>query len=223
MSDSIVEKGVMGKKYNWTRLRYRDLMSTLTMTTDEYYLLKRAFQGGFTHANPFHSNKVIHDVTSYDFTSSYPAVMVSEKFPMSSGEWVTITSTEQLIENLNIYCCVFDVKFVGLESKIMYDSYISESRCWETKGVVFANNGRIVSADEICTTITGEDYRIIQEMYTWKERRIGKFIRYHKDYLPKDFVGAILKLYADKTTLKGVKGKEVEYMNSKEMINSCYG
>lgn len=186
-------------------------------------MLKRAFQGGFTHANPYHADKVISDVTSFDFTSSYPAVMVSEKFPMSPGEYITITSTEQLIENLNYYCCVFDIMFVGLESKVMYDSYISESRCWKTKGAVYANNGRIVSADEIYTTITSEDYKIIQEMYTWKERRIGKFVRYHKGYLPRDFVGSILTLYANKTTLKGVKGKEVEYQNSKEMINAGYG
>ena len=32
-----------------------------------------------------------------------------------------------------------------------------------------------------------------------------------------------LKFYSDKTTLKGVKGKEVEYLISKEMLNSLYG
>lgn len=46
---------------------------------------------------------------------------------------------------------------------------------------------------------------------------------YKKDYLPTPFVKSILHLYESKTKLKGVEGKEVEYLNSKEMLNSCYG
>ena len=46
---------------------------------------------------------------------------------------------------------------------------------------------------------------------------------YEKQYLPTEFVKAILKLYEDKTILKDVEGKEVEYLKSKGMINSAYG
>ena len=52
---------------------------------------------------------------------------------------------------------------------------------------------------------------------------IGDFFIYKKQYLPTDLVKCILKLYWDKTTLKDVKGKELEYFKSKENINSCYG
>lgn len=210
------------KKPNFTRLRYREIMKNLTLEVNEYLLLKRAFQGGFTHANPFMANRVIENVTSFDFTSSYPAVMVAEKFPMTKGRKKIIRSKKEFIEMLNNYCCVFDVRFTDLQPKIMYDSYISESRCWNKKNV-YANNGRVVSADEITTSVTGEDWRIIQEFYTWKKREIGLFYYYGKGYLPTDFVKAILKLYADKTTLKNVEGKESEYLNAKEMLNSCYG
>ena len=64
---------------------------------------------------------------------------------------------------------------------------------------------------------------IIQKLYQWESMSVGKFIRYKKDYLPTPFVKSVLSLYADKTTLKGVKGSEVEYMLKKEMLNSCYG
>jgi hypothetical protein len=46
---------------------------------------------------------------------------------------------------------------------------------------------------------------------------------YEKAYLPTAFVKAILKLYCDKTTLKGVKGNELLYLLAKEMLNSTYG
>ena len=189
---------------------------------DEYQQLKRAFQGGFTHANPFYSGKVVSGVTSFDFTSSYPCVMVSEQFPMSSSELIEITSKEQFEKNLKLYCCLFDVEFIGLESQLWFDSYLSLSRCWGVKDAV-VNNGRVVSASHLFTTVTEQDFKIIKQFYTWEHLKIGKFRRYKKDYLPTDFVKSILKLYSDKTTLKGVDGKEIEYLKSKEMLNSCYG
>lgn len=53
---------------------YKTFIHSLTLGPDEYNQLKRAFQGGFTHANPFISNlqEPIENVTSYDITSSYP-------------------------------------------------------------------------------------------------------------------------------------------------------
>lgn len=210
------------RKKSFKRLRYMDIMKGLRLTPDEYKQLTRAFQGGFTHANPFYSGKLLNDITSFDFTSSYPCVMVAEKFPMSSGEKIEITTQEQFEKNIQLYCCLFDIEFVGLQSKLFFDSYISVSRCWDTKNVV-VNNGRVVSAEHLRTTITEQDFLIIKKFYTWDGFRVGTFRRYKKDYLPTDFVKAILKLYSDKTTLKGVDGKEIEYLKSKEMLNSCYG
>lgn len=215
------EQGVSRKK-SYKRTRYMDIMRGLQLTTDEYKQLKRAFQGGFTHANPFYTGKVLFGVTSFDFTSSYPCVMLAEKFPMSSGEVVEIKDKETFNRSLKLYCCLFDAEFVGLQSRLYFDSYISLSRCWGVKEAV-VNNGRIVSASHIFTTITEQDFAIIKHFYTWERLKIGNFRRYKKGYLPTDFVKAILKLYADKTTLKGVEGKEIEYLKSKEMLTSCYG
>lgn len=202
--------------------QYSDLMRALTLDSEEYRQLKRAFQGGFTHASPFYSGILQHDVTSYDFTSSYPTVMLCEKFPMSKCERVTIRNVDAFIKNLHLYCCLFDVTFTGLQSKILVDNYISISRCWESKNTVI-NNGRVVSADTLSTTITEQDFYIIRKFYSWDTIKIFNFKRYKKDYLPTSFVKAILELYENKTKLKGVDGKEVEYQHSKEMLNSCYG
>lgn len=215
------EPGVSRKK-SFKRARYMDIMKGLRLTPDEYKQLKRAFQGGFTHANPFYSGKVVQDVTSYDFTSSYPCVMLAEQFPMGSSERVEITSKEQFERNLKLYCCLFDVEFIGLQSQLWFENYLSISRCWGVKTAV-VNNGRVVSAAHLFTTVTEQDYMIIRKFYTWDKIKVGNFRRYKKDYLPADFVRAILKLYRDKTTLKGVDGMEIEYLKSKEMLNACYG
>lgn len=202
---------------------YRKLMSALTIhDVEEYKQLKRAFQGGFTHANAFYSGKILDDVASYDFTSSYPYVMLSEHFPMSKSRLVEVKSKEQLKNYLKNYCCLFDVRFKNLTPKINFENYISVSKCWELKNYV-ANNGRVVQADSLITTVTEQDFLIINYCYEFEEIEIANFRIYEKSYLPKDFVMSIIKLYSDKTKLKGVEGKEVEYLLSKGMLNSCYG
>lgn len=210
------------KKEDFKRLHYMQFIKGLNLDPDEYLQLKRAFQGGFTHTNPFKANKVLYDITSFDFTSSYPAVMIAEKFPMSTGELVQIKSKEDFENNLSLYWCLFDIEFFDIEPLVTFENYISRSRCTHCENAV-VNNGRVVSSSRLVTTITGEDYQIIQKFYKWSHMRIFNFRRYKKAYLPTDFIKAILKLYSDKTTLKGVKGKEVEYLVSKGLLNSTFG
>lgn len=207
------------KKKNWI---YMDLMQGLTLEPDEYIQLRKAFQGGFTHASAFHSGITLYDVDSYDFTSSYPTVMLCEKFPMSVSEKVEITNRKDLDYNLDRYCCLFDITFINIRPKQMYEDYISSSRCFNLINQI-TNNGRIVSADRLTTTITEQDFMIIDKLYEWDKIAIDNFRRYKKGYLPREFVEAILEFYENKTRLKDVKGKEIEYMQSKANLNSLYG
>lgn len=201
---------------------YRKLMSTLTLEPNEYLMLKRAFQGGFTHANASKARRVHKNVTSADFTSSYPAVMIAEKFPMSKGIEMHPKNITELKELFKRYCVIFDVEFTNIEPKISYDNPISASKCSVLENPIL-NNGRVEFADRLVTTITEVDFSVYEKFYEWERMRVGKVIAYEKAYLPKFFVESILKLYGDKTTLKGVKGMEYEYLQSKEMINACYG
>jgi hypothetical protein len=203
--------------------RYRNMIRYLTLEPEEYLQLRQCFQGGFTHASPIFSNRLIRDVDSYDFTSSYPAVMLSEEFPMSSSELVEISERSEFEHNLENYCCMFDATFYDIESKELFDDYISRSHCRNVSPKCQNNNGRVVKADYLTITITEQDYMIIKRMYSWSKMVISNFRRYKKGYLPTEFVEAIIKLYEDKTQLKGVEGKEVEYMHAKENLNSLYG
>lgn len=202
--------------------RYRELMKILTLDVETYSQLKRAFAGGFTHASPLYAFDTVENVRSFDFTSSYPYVMVSEKFPMGRATPRDIKSAQELEKYLHSYCCLFDIEFFDLEPKIFYENYISVSHCYECIEVQ-TNNGRVVRAKHIMLTVTEIDYEIIRQFYSWGNSVIYNFKTFEMGYLPTDFVKSILDLYVKKTTLKEVEGKESEYLRSKEDINSAYG
>lgn len=202
--------------------RYRNIMMDLTLTPSLYPQMKRAFMGGFTHANALYMGEVVENVTSIDFASSYPAVMISEKFPMSRFKPIELKSESELNNLCAKYAVIFDIHFKGIKQKFIHDAYLSESKCF---GLVnpTVNNGRIVSADSLKTTITETDFDIIKRVYSWESISVANVTYAHKNYLPRAIVKSVLDLYQDKTVLKGVKGKEVEYMLSKGMLNSIYG
>ena len=201
---------------------YRKLIKSLTLTTNNYLFLKCAYFGGFTHSNSFRVNRTYKNVSSYDFTSSYPAVMVAEKYPMSKAVNVTIKSSEQFNKLLKSYNCLFEVTFFDLESEFLYEHYISFSKCVDIEDYV-VDNGRVVSAKKLHIVITELDYFIIKEVYKWKKFTIKVFYAFYKDYLPKEFIEIILKIYNDKTQLKDVEGREREYARQKNLFNALYG
>lgn len=202
---------------------YRKVMESLTLEADEYSQLKRAFQGGFTHANAHYVGKVLDKVGSHDFTSSYPAVMVLEKFPMSKAEYISNGINEsELMELLITRCCLFDIEIWGLMPKLFHEHPISRYKCPVCENAI-VDNGRIVMAEHIITTITEQDFFVYAEFYTWDRIEIKNLRTYQKNYLPKNFVRSVLNLYEKKTVLKDVEGEEINYMISKNMINAAYG
>ena len=202
---------------------YRKVMESLTLEADEYSQLKRAFQGGFTHANAHYVGKVLDKVGSHDFTSSYPAVMVLEKFPMAKAEYISNGINEsELMELLITRCCLFDIEIWGLMPKLFHEHPISRYKCPVCENAI-VDNGRIVMAEHIITTITEQDFFVYTEFYTWDRIEIKNLRTYQKNYLPKNFVQSVLNLYEKKTVLKDVEGEEVNYMISKNMINAAYG
>lgn len=202
---------------------YRKIMDNLTIEPSEYSQLKRAFQGGFTHANANYVNHILEKVGSHDFGSSYPAVMVTEKFPMSKGKLMEGGIDEATFKRLLLsHCCLFDIEFFDLEPIRYHEHPISRYKCWICENAII-DNGRVVMASHIATTITEQDFFTYLDFYTWSMFNVKNLRIYEKGYLPKKFITAILGLYGKKTTLKGVEGQEINYMISKNMINAAYG
>ena len=197
-SNTSHKKASKGKYY-----RYRRLMEDLTLEPKTYKMLTRAFMGGFTHANANYSGKVLQDVTSIDFTSSYPAVMLAEQFPMSKAIPTELTDEKDFNYYRKRFCLLFDVRFTGLIAKIPQENYISESKCWKLEGSLI-NNGRVQKADVLAMTITDVDFEIIEQCYEWDSMEVANLHRFYKGYLPYAIVQRIIKLYEDKTDRKSV-------------------
>lgn len=220
---------VVDPKTHKKRIPYKDLMNRLTLGVREYGYAKQAFLGGYTHANARYSKKLLTDVHSIDFTSSYPTVMISEKYPMSKGAYIKLdmdsyTEFETYLNQCERVAVVM-VELWDIETKPdIPDDYIPCSRLMTPKGEqIMNNNGRVHKADYAKLIVTSVDLAQIVSCYNYSKIHIIDGYFYYIDYLPKEIIESVLEFYEKKTTLKGVKGKEAEYLLHKGMLNSCYG
>ena len=178
---------------------HRHIKSIYPHTAADWYFIMRAFWGG------------------YDFTSSYPTVMLSEKYPQSPWIRSGVKKFSDLLEN--DYCYILDITFEHITAAT-YNHYLSRSKCYDVYNV-YEDNGRVVSADNLRVYCTNIDLQIIRKTYKFKSYTINKALRSRLDYLDRDFLLQILKYYTEKTALKGVD--DLEYALSKQKLNGLYG
>lgn len=194
-----------------------------------YKMLRQAFRGGDTHANRFYTDVIIEDdIYSYDRASSYPHVQVCEKFPM--GKFTPLKETElfyvmDLINRMR-KAVIVEVAVYNLELADPYEPnpYLSRHKCRNLKTPII-DNGRVMSAEYLETTLTDIDLKIFMECYgggTRIEILSGYFTHY--SYLPRNFRRLIMKYFNLKSELKGKTGIDAQlYMKSKNKLNSFFG
>lgn len=183
-----------------------------------YNLLQQAFMGGYTHANWIYTDEIMEDVDSWDFTSSYPYVLVSYKYPSTEFRSCRISKAEEMLDK---FAYLVVVRFKGVKSN--YDNnFISASKCRNMYNVVY-DNGRVMTADQLEMTLTDVDFKLILKAYSIDEYEILESYFSFYDYLPKQFIEFCLDKYVSKTKYKDVEGKEVTYIKEKNKFNSLYG
>ena len=205
---------------------YHDKMKALQIgSVNEYKELKYAFAGGFTHANMIHSCKTLKGMSGADLCSSYPTVACAEKFPMGRGIFVGKSNLDKLHElQRKDYCFICMITLHNVNPEFLCEGYISLSKCLRISDDYVVNNGRVYSASQLAIVVTNVDLEIIEKCYSFDEDvEVDSLRYYHSDYLPKSLILSILKLYSDKTTLKDIVEKVIQYMVSKNMLNACYG
>lgn len=203
-----------------------DIKKLVPENAKQYKLLQTIFAGGYTHANRLYAGHVIKGIIEhYDFASSYPYVMISEKFP--STPWV-YTGLKHIPkeETFNDFAYIFYIEFTHIRS-ISFNTYIQGSKvlCDHIDDMLL-DNGRLISVPQgvkIGMYMTEQDYLTIKENYEWDEMDVIRVWKSRKRYLPAELIEYILYLYNNKTMLKDVKGEEDLYMQSKQYVNSIFG
>lgn len=178
-----------------------------------FYLLQKAFLGGYTHANYKYAGDILTDVDSDDFASSYPAVMVSEKYP--SSKFFKVTSFKK------DHCHLINVVLHNIKS-IVDLPYLPSYSALTLEGEEL-DNGKVWSAKTAQYIMTDVDFNVVKACYNIESYELIEIYASRAKYLPKPFVEFILESYGGKTMLKGVKGAELEYAIKKEQTNSLYG
>lgn len=209
----------IGKEY-----QAHDHFSKISGNFTVYKLLEQCFHGGYTHANRYMINETITDpVICRDFTSSYPYVMLTEKYPVTKfHQYKNMTSIDELIKNSDRYA--FITKLVLIKPRLKNDLTImpvlQASKCIRSINAVI-DNGRILCAGYVEIYVTDITLKLIKEQYHWDDHVCIENYYSKKDYLPRWFTDYIFYLFKQKSELKG--SDPLNYMLAKAKLNSCYG
>ena len=202
---------------------------------DVYAMARAAFRGGNTHANrditTTNDEQIdCYDVHSYDRSSSYPDVMVNQQFPM--GKWFEPeeqNETELLyLLHRKTYALLVDIELtdVHIKDELTPIPYLPADKCGvhgsDIKGAS-RDNGRVLHASWLRTTVTDIDLRIIAQQYKWKNLKVHKIMACRYGYLPEPIREAVREYYRNKTTLKGNQEQLNLYSKSKALLNAIYG
>ena len=195
-----------------------------------YQAMLDAFAGGCVFSNPYFTGRIMKNVHSYDITSSYPFVMLTEKYPY------TIKKFESKdLALLNTPFWIAKLKFKNIVSKYAW-SWLSISKMNDYDAITcHFFNGKLTDGAWIVRTVTNVDYEMIKKTYYFDSVEIVDFYSCEKySYLPYPYIETI-KIYAQKKTdLKKVVKEttkdnpnyikvNAEYNLAKNDFNSIYG
>ena len=199
-----------------------DMFTKLSPDYELYEILEKVFHGGYTHANRHLIDDIITDVKCYDFTSSYPYVMVSNKFPMTKFEKYGECSAKDIIKHSSEYAFMFKLILYKFKLKNAFESMpvLQQSKAENMINCV-TDNGRILAGGYMEIWITEQDLDIILRQYEFEKHLCTDVYYSVKDYLPRWFTDYVFTLYQNKCILKG--GDPVDYALAKAKLNSLYG
>lgn len=185
-------------------------------------IMQKVFHGGYTHGNRLFYNDTAYGIIKcYDFASSYPYVMLSEKFP---SEKFTALPNCSISDILNDPDNAYFFKLIMINASLKDDLFpmpvLQFSKCEKVINPDI-DNGRILSCDYAEIWLTETDLEVIAQQYNMERHICVNVYAAYKAYLPRWYTDYIYELFTQKTVLKGAD--PVLYGVSKGKLNSLYG
>lgn len=217
---------------------------------EEYDMLRKAFSGGFTHANVAMLGRIVNNVVCTDLSSAYPSEMLTQKFVYAYDEIVDNTDfydpNTRTITN-DKYGYLLDITIKNLKPKRSFGA-ISKHKCddidfdednskffEENKyDCIEYDNGRVMRAKYLTLHCLDIDINNWSKIYDWDKIIFHKVRRGKKYYLSDTVISTICHFYDFKCeykTLEAVYKNDPEkyaYYHakltlSKQKLNSVYG
>lgn len=187
-------------------------------------LLISTYSGAYTHCNYMWIDQTLHNLRCRDIASSYPFQMVARKYPTIWFKLKDGMSFDEIIEKYPTedYAWVFHMRATNVIAKHCHN-ILSLHKAKHISSDKIIDNGRIVSCQQLEFDMNEVDLANFIDFYNFDDLEIWDLHVSRKEYLPKELVKVILKLFKQKTGLKNVKGEEENYMRSKNRINGVYG
>ena len=219
----IVREGVRktGQKNNGHKYFLRN-----ALTLPQLMMAKKVYHGGYTHGNrAFYAYTICEDnyglIKCYDFASSYPYVMLSEKYPAEKFMEMENCSIRAILDDDQT---AYMFKLIGIDVKLKdYRHPMPALQYSKTVKCInpIVDNGRILECAYMEIYLNEVDLAVIADQYEFGKHICTEVLAAYKDYLPRWLTDYVYQLFEQKTQLKG--GDPVQYAIAKSMLNSIYG
>lgn len=211
------------------RLASQTLIKNIVPDFEQYLLLRECYRGGDTHSNRFYVGAIVPNVHGADRGSSYPDEICNREFPTTKFRWIAAPSMKNIRYHINAgHAVAFRVALWDVDMKDPYDGfpYLARGKCYNVIDGIY-DNGRILRAAYLETSVTDIDWEIIEDQYKWRHARGVRAMWAHYGPLPRALVLSVIEYYRDKTALKGKTSEdgsvEYQYGKAKALLNSIYG
>lgn len=195
----------------------------LCPSSEQYRYMTEAFYGAITISNPRHTGIILSDVSSFDETSAYPFVLMTEKYPRTVEGFLSQGAT--LPSDF-----IATIRFTAIKSR--YDwGWLSVHRAIECDGAVNIFNGKIIEANSLVMTVCDVDLKNINKTYTYSKKEIiGGIALGQKQDMPECYKRLVIQYMERKSALKEQVRNDpdntellFEYAQAKARVNSIWG
>lgn len=204
----------------------RDNYKRMALSYEQYTIAEQCYHGGFTHANRHLLDQIVGSkeapVQCFDFASSYPYCLLTEKFAVERFTPYKNCTIDFILQASKNYAFMFKLVMNNVEIKSYWNPMpaLQFSKCVACINPIL-DNGRILKADYVEIWLTELDLQVISKYYKCDSHMCINVNMAYKDYLPRWFTDYVFECFRAKTTLKG--GDPVAYALAKARLNSLYG